>query len=59
LDSSIDRVDGIPILGVTVTVHAKVERAFPLKVVDFVPNRRIDLAGGMPLVSSRANEPTR
>ena len=47
LDSSIDRVDGIPALGATVTVHAKVGRAFPLKVVDFVPNQRMVLAGGM------------
>ena len=49
LDSSIDRVDGIAALGATVTVHAKVGRAFPLKVVDFVPNQRMVLAGGMPL----------
>ena len=47
LDSSIERVDGIPALGATVTVHAKVGRAFPLKVVDFVPNQRMVLAGGM------------
>ena len=49
LDSSIERVDGTPALGATVTVHAKVGRAFPLKVVDFVPNQRMVLAGGMPL----------
>lgn len=49
LDSSIQRVDGIPALGATVTVHAKVGRAFPLKVVDFVPHQRMVLAGGMPL----------
>ena len=49
LDSSIDRVDGTPALGATVTVHGKVGRAFPLKVVDFVPNQRMVLAGGMPL----------
>ena len=49
LDSSIERVDGIPALGATVTVHAKVGRAFPLKVVDFVPNQRMVLVGGMPL----------
>jgi hypothetical protein len=47
LDSSIERVDSIPALGATVTVHAKVGRAFPLKVVDFVPNQRMVLAGGM------------
>ena len=47
LDSSIERVDGIPALGATVIVHAKVGRAFPLKVVDFVPNQRMVLAGGM------------
>lgn len=48
LDSSVERVDGIPALGATVTVHAKVGRAFPLRVVDFVPNQRMVLAGGMP-----------
>ena len=47
LDSSIERVDGITALCATVTVHAKVGRAFPLKVVDFVPNQRMVLAGGM------------
>ena len=49
LDSSIERVDGIPALGATVTVHAKAGRAFPLKVVDFVPNQQMVLTGGMPL----------
>lgn len=49
LDSSIERVDGTPALGATMTVHAKVGRAFPLKVVDFVPNQRMVLVGGMPL----------
>ena len=48
LDSSVERVEGIPALGATVTVHAKVGRAFPLRVVDFVPNQRMVLAGGMP-----------
>jgi hypothetical protein len=49
LDSSIERVDGTPQAGATVTVHAKVGRAFPLKVVDFTPNQRMVLSGGMPL----------
>ena len=49
MDSSIERVDGKPALDATVTVHAKVGRAFPLKVVDFVPNQQMVLAGGMPL----------
>lgn len=49
LDSSITRVEGTPALGATVTVHAKVGRAFPLKVVEFEPSRRMVLSGGMPL----------
>ena len=49
LDSSIVRVDGTPALGVTVTVHAKIGRAFPLKVVEFTPRERMVLSGGMPL----------
>ena len=49
LDSSILRVDGTPALGGTVTVHAKAGRAFPLKVVEFVPRERMVLSGGMPL----------
>ncbi len=49
LDSSIDRVEGTPAPGAAVTVHAKVGRAFPLKVVEFVPAERMVLAGGMPL----------
>ena len=49
LDSSIKRVDGTPELGATVTVHAKIGRAFPLKVVDCTPNQRMVLSGGMPL----------
>ena len=49
LDSSIDRVDGRPALGATLTVHVKVGRAFPLKVVDFEANQRMVLVGGLPL----------
>jgi hypothetical protein len=49
LDSSIERVDGTPQAGAAVTVHAKAGRAFPLKVVDFTPNQRMVLSGGMPL----------
>jgi hypothetical protein len=49
LDSSIERVDGTPQAGATVTVHARVGRASPLKVVDFTPNHRMVLSGGMPL----------
>ena len=48
LDSSIERVDGMPALGATMTIHARIGRAFPLKVVDFVPNQRMVLSGGMP-----------
>jgi hypothetical protein len=49
MDSSIERVDGTPSLGTIVTVHAKIGRAFPLKVGDFVPNQRMVLSGEMPL----------
>ena len=49
LDSSIARVEGTPAPGATVTVHAKIGRAFPLKVVDWMPNQRMVLSGGMPL----------
>ncbi|MEP7117795.1 MAG: SRPBCC domain-containing protein [Acidobacteriota bacterium] len=49
LDPSILRVDGTPTLGGTVTVHAKVGRAFPLTVVELVSSERMVLSGGMPL----------
>ena len=49
LDSSIEGVDGTLALGATVTVHAKIGRAFPLKVVEFTPRERMVLSGGMPL----------
>lgn len=49
LDSSILRVEGTPALGGLVTVHARVGRAFPLEVVEFVPAQRMVLSGGMPL----------
>jgi hypothetical protein len=49
LDSSIEHVDGSLQPGGTVTVHARVGRAFPLKVVEFTPNQRMVLSGGMPL----------
>ncbi|MDH4063854.1 MAG: SRPBCC domain-containing protein [Acidobacteriota bacterium] len=49
LDSSIVRVDGTPALGATVTVHAKVGRAFALTVTELTPHERMVLSGGMPL----------
>ncbi len=49
LDSSIARVDGTPAPGATLTIHAKLGRAFSLKVVDFTPRQRMVLSGGMPL----------
>jgi hypothetical protein len=49
LDSSIVRVEGTPSLGSKVTVHAKMGRAFPLKVVAFTPKTRMVLSAGMPI----------
>jgi hypothetical protein len=49
LDASIVRVEGTPALGATVTIHARAGRAFPLTVVEYTPNQRLVLSGGMPL----------
>jgi hypothetical protein len=48
-DPAIERVDGAPIPGGTMTVHTTRGRAFPMKVTTLVPPQRMVLTGGMPL----------
>jgi hypothetical protein len=48
-DPAIERVDGAPVLGGTMTVHTTRGRAFPMKVTTLVPHQRMVLTGAMPL----------
>jgi hypothetical protein len=50
-DSGVERVSGRIAPGETITVFSKVNpgRAFPVKVTEFVPGRRMVWSGGMPL----------
>ena len=50
-DSGVVRVDGRIALGEKITVISKVNpgRAFPVKVVELVPNQKMVWSGGMPL----------
>ena len=50
-NTTVDRVEGTIAPGQTVTVRAKVSpgRAFPVKVVEFVPGQRMVWSSGMPL----------
>lgn len=50
-DSGIERVEGQIKPGATIKLYVKVNpgRAFPLKVTEFVPPRRMVFSGGMPL----------
>jgi hypothetical protein len=50
-NKTVDRVEGRIAPGEKVTVHAKLSpgRAFPVKVTEFVPGRKMVWAGGMPL----------
>ena len=50
-NSTVVRIDGRIAADGTITVHAKTApgRAFPLKITEFVPMRRMVWAGGMPL----------
>jgi hypothetical protein len=50
-NSTIAKIDGRIAAGERVTVHAKAApgRAFPLRVTEFVPPRRMVWTGGMPL----------
>lgn len=48
---TIDKIEGSIALDGKVTVHAKANpgRAFPLKVIEFAPNKTMVWSGGMPL----------
>jgi hypothetical protein len=48
---TVDKVDGKIAPGEKVTVYAKINpgRAFPVRVSEFVPNRKMVWTGGMPL----------
>lgn len=50
-NTTVDKVDGRIAAGEKVTVHAKISpgRAFPVKVVEFEPARKMVWASGMPL----------
>jgi hypothetical protein len=50
-DSGVDAVEGTISPGATITVRSKAApgRAFPVKVTEFVPGRRMVWSGGMPL----------
>jgi hypothetical protein len=50
-NSTVTKIEGRIAAGEKVTVHAKAapSRAFPLKVTEFVPPRRMVWSGGMPL----------
>jgi hypothetical protein len=50
-NTTVDKVEGRIAPGEKVTVHAKLSpgRAFPVKVTEFVPGRRMVWTGGMPL----------
>jgi hypothetical protein len=50
-DSGIERVEGRIALGETIKVFSKVNpgRAFPAKVTEFAPGRKMVWSGGMPL----------
>ena len=50
-DSGVDKVDGRIAPGEKITVHAAVSkgRAFPVRVAEFEPGRRMVWTGGMPL----------
>ena len=50
-DSGVDRVDGRIAPGEKITVFSKVNpgRAFPVKVTEFAPGKKMVWSGGMPL----------
>ena len=50
-NTTIDKIEGNIAIGQRVTVYAKASpgRAFPLKVAEFVPPKRMVWTGGMPL----------
>ena len=50
-NSTVARIDGRIEAGATLTVHARIAagRAFPVRVAEFAPPRRMAWVGGMPL----------
>lgn len=50
-DPGVIRIDGDIAAGEKITAHAKISpnRAFPVKVVEFVPNQKMVWSSGMPL----------
>jgi hypothetical protein len=50
-DSGVERVEGRIASGETIKVYVKVNpgRAFPVKVIEFVPGQRMVWSGGVPL----------
>jgi hypothetical protein len=50
-NTTVDKVEGRIAPGEKITVHAKINpgRAFPLKVAEFVPGKKMVWTGGMPL----------
>lgn len=50
-NSTVERVGGAIALGEKITVYTKASpgRPFPVKVIEFEPNRRMVWSGGMPL----------
>ncbi len=50
-DSGVERVEGVIGPGQTIKVFSKVSpgRAFPVKVTEFTPGKRMTWSGGMPL----------
>jgi hypothetical protein len=50
-DSGIERVEGNISDGGTISVYSKISpgRAFPLKVIEFIPGQKMVWSGGMPL----------
>jgi hypothetical protein len=50
-DSGIERVEGNIVSGGTISVYSKISpgRAFPLKVIEFIPGQKMVWSGGMPL----------
>lgn len=50
-NNTVSKIEGRIALGERITVHAKINpaRAFPVKVVEFTPAKRMLWSGGMPL----------
>lgn len=50
-DSGVDRLEGRIAPGEKIKLHVKVNpgRAFPVRVAEFIPSRRMQWTGGMPL----------